>query len=130
MTQARAGSEASTMQMDSGPASAYAPHDAALLDYFRDHTSATLSCYQDGGRDDVPGSTVCAISAEGLKSIDPRGECRLRVNRVVLTYLQHVRYSPVSDLQFGVANTEPQGDRVQRCLNAQARQSEACRYHR
>ena len=67
------------MQMDSGPASAYAPHDGALLDYFRDHTSATLSCYQDVRRYDVPGSTVRAISVEGLKSIDPRGECWLRV---------------------------------------------------
>jgi hypothetical protein len=59
------------MEIHSGPASAYAPHGAALLDYFRNHTSATLSCYQDGGRDDVPGSTVRAISIEGLKSIDP-----------------------------------------------------------
>jgi hypothetical protein len=72
------------MEIHSGPASAYAPHGAALLDYFRNHTSATLSCYQDGGRDDVPGSTVRAISIEGLKSIDPRGECRLWVIRVDL----------------------------------------------
>jgi hypothetical protein len=48
-TQARADSEASTMEMDSGPTSAYAPHGAALLYYCRGHTSATLSCYQDGG---------------------------------------------------------------------------------
>lgn len=56
--------------MDSGPAGAYAPHDAALLDYFRDHTSATVSWFgQYGPRK----------GGDGSKSIDPRGERRLRV---------------------------------------------------
>lgn len=33
---------------------AYRPHGAALLDCFRGDASATLICYQDGVRDDVP----------------------------------------------------------------------------
>lgn len=33
---------------------AYAPHGAALLDYFEGRTEATLTCTQEGGRDDVP----------------------------------------------------------------------------
>jgi SAM-dependent methyltransferase len=49
-----AGSEVNTMEMYSDPASAYAPHGAALLDFFCGHTSATLICHQDGERDDVP----------------------------------------------------------------------------
>lgn len=33
---------------------AYSPHGAALQDYFRGNTQATLICLQDGQRDDVP----------------------------------------------------------------------------
>jgi SAM-dependent methyltransferase len=33
---------------------AYDPHGAALLDCFRGEKTATLVCYQDGARDDVP----------------------------------------------------------------------------
>lgn len=33
---------------------AYSPHGAALADYFRGNHAATLVCYQDGERDDVP----------------------------------------------------------------------------
>ena len=35
---------------------AYDPHGAALLSYYRGDRAATLICYQDGARDDVPAS--------------------------------------------------------------------------
>jgi SAM-dependent methyltransferase len=35
---------------------AYDPHGAAVLDYWRGETKATLICHQDGERDDVPAS--------------------------------------------------------------------------
>ncbi|MGE0628262.1 MAG: class I SAM-dependent methyltransferase [Hyphomicrobiaceae bacterium] len=49
----------------------YSPHGAALLDCFRGDASATLICYQDGIRDDVPAAfwlreTIDPLEAHAL----------------------------------------------------------------
>jgi len=47
---------------------AYSPHGAALLDCFRGDESATLICYQDGARDDVPAAFWLREAIDPLES--------------------------------------------------------------
>jgi SAM-dependent methyltransferase len=49
--------------------SAYDPHGAALLDCFCGDADATLVCYQDGERDDVPASFWLRESMDRLEAL-------------------------------------------------------------
>jgi len=69
MMQARVGSEAP------GPASAYAPHGRRSWPTFAITRPRRSAVIRIAGVTMCRGSTVCAISIAGLKSIDPRGEC-------------------------------------------------------
>ena len=53
----------------------YDPHGAALLDCFRGDAEATLICYQDGARDDVPAAFWLR------ETIDPLEQCALDLCR-------------------------------------------------
>ncbi|MFM9941348.1 MAG: class I SAM-dependent methyltransferase [Hyphomicrobiaceae bacterium] len=48
---------------------AYNPHGAALLDYWRGNSTATLICYQDGKRDDVPAAFWFRASFDPLEQL-------------------------------------------------------------
>jgi 2-polyprenyl-3-methyl-5-hydroxy-6-metoxy-1,4-benzoquinol methylase len=48
---------------------AYNPHGAALLDYWRGNAAATLICFQDGKRDDVPAAFWFRSSLDPLEEL-------------------------------------------------------------
>jgi SAM-dependent methyltransferase len=70
--------ETNGMEMHSSQVPAYAPHGAALLDYFGGHTSATLGCHQDGERDDVPAAFWFRETFDSLE-VRALGLCRGKV---------------------------------------------------